>query len=79
MLIISSLAYRITKRASDFHAYPSLWLITIALLVEALKDLTVWAIVLISFTNALPTGGLGAFSNIILTEFVSKRPVWCPH
>ncbi|KDQ29150.1 hypothetical protein PLEOSDRAFT_1063915 [Pleurotus ostreatus PC15] len=38
-------------------------------LVEALKDLTVWAIVLISFTNALPTGGLGAFSNIILTEF----------
>ncbi|KAL4265633.1 MFS transporter superfamily protein [Pleurotus pulmonarius] len=37
--------------------------------VEALKDLTVWAIVLISFTNALPTGGLGAFSNIILTEF----------
>ncbi|KAF7433247.1 hypothetical protein PC9H_005197 [Pleurotus ostreatus] len=45
------------------------WLIIIARLVEALKDLTVWAIVLISFTNALPTGGLGAFSNIILTEF----------
>ncbi|KAF9498540.1 MFS general substrate transporter [Pleurotus eryngii] len=57
------------KRASDFHAYSSLWLITKVLLVEALKDLTVWAIVLISFTNALPTGGLGAFSNIIITEF----------
>lgn len=40
---------------------------------EALKDWTVWAIVIISFTNALPTGGLGAFSNIILTEFV--RPI----
>ncbi|KAF9055105.1 MFS general substrate transporter [Hymenopellis radicata] len=37
--------------------------------VEAFKDLTVWAIVLISFTNALPTGGIGAFSNIILTAF----------
>ncbi|KAF4619425.1 hypothetical protein D9613_005508 [Agrocybe pediades] len=36
---------------------------------EALKDWAVWAIVLISFTNALPTGGLGAFSNIILTAF----------
>ncbi|KAF8974370.1 major facilitator superfamily domain-containing protein [Flammula alnicola] len=36
---------------------------------EALKDFTVWAIVIISFTNALPTGGLGAFSNIILTAF----------
>ncbi|KAJ8481254.1 hypothetical protein ONZ45_g15369 [Pleurotus djamor] len=37
--------------------------------VEVMKDLTVWAIALISFTNALPTGGLGAFSNIILTQF----------
>ncbi|KAF8915909.1 major facilitator superfamily domain-containing protein [Mucidula mucida] len=37
--------------------------------VEAFQDLTVWAIVLISFTNALPTGGIGAFSNIILTAF----------
>ncbi|KAF9008901.1 major facilitator superfamily domain-containing protein [Cyathus striatus] len=36
---------------------------------EALLDPTVWAIVMISFTNALPTGGLGAFSNIILTAF----------
>ncbi|KAF8076228.1 MFS general substrate transporter [Lyophyllum atratum] len=37
--------------------------------IEALTDPTVWAIVLISFTNALPTGGLGAFSNIILNAF----------
>ena len=37
--------------------------------VEAFLDPTVWAVVLISFTNALPTGGLGAFSNIILTAF----------
>ncbi|KAF8897383.1 MFS general substrate transporter [Infundibulicybe gibba] len=36
---------------------------------EAFTDPTVWSIVLISFTNALPTGGLGAFSNIILTAF----------
>ncbi|KAJ7576126.1 major facilitator superfamily domain-containing protein [Mycena floridula] len=36
---------------------------------EALSDLTVWSIVLISFTNALPTGGLGAFSNIIINAF----------
>ncbi|CAA7259541.1 unnamed protein product [Cyclocybe aegerita] len=36
---------------------------------EALQDITVWGIVLISFTNALPTGGLGAFSNIILKAF----------
>lgn len=41
-------------------------------IVEALRDPKVWAIVLISFTNALPTGGLGAFSNIILTAFVSE-------
>lgn len=39
---------------------------------EALLDPTVWAVVLISFTNALPTGGLGAFSNIILTAFVRR-------
>ncbi|KAJ3575174.1 hypothetical protein NP233_g1276 [Leucocoprinus birnbaumii] len=37
--------------------------------VEAFTDPTVWAITLISFTNALPTGGLGAFSNIILNAF----------
>jgi len=37
--------------------------------IEALTDPTVWAVVLISFTNALPTGGLGAFSNIILNAF----------
>lgn len=37
--------------------------------VEAFADPTVWAIVLISFTNALPTGGLGAFSNIIINAF----------
>uniref|UniRef100_A0A8H7Y1B8 Uncharacterized protein n=1 Tax=Psilocybe cubensis TaxID=181762 RepID=A0A8H7Y1B8_PSICU len=36
---------------------------------EALRDSTVWAVTIISITNALPTGGLGAFSNIILTEF----------
>ncbi|KAF5370127.1 hypothetical protein D9758_001202 [Tetrapyrgos nigripes] len=36
---------------------------------EALRDPTVWAVTLISFTNALPTGGLGAFSNIILNAF----------
>ncbi|KAG6837956.1 hypothetical protein H0H93_008350 [Arthromyces matolae] len=37
--------------------------------VEGLLDPTVWAVVLISFTNALPTGGLGAFSNLIITAF----------
>ncbi|KAJ7179842.1 major facilitator superfamily domain-containing protein [Mycena crocata] len=36
---------------------------------EAFKDPTVWIITLISFTNALPTGGLGAFSNLILVAF----------
>ncbi|KAJ7628862.1 MFS general substrate transporter [Roridomyces roridus] len=36
---------------------------------EGLKDPTVWLITLISFTNALPTGGLGAFSNLILVAF----------
>lgn len=36
---------------------------------EAFCDLTVWAVVVISFTNALPTGGLGAFSNIIINAF----------
>ncbi|KAF5388085.1 hypothetical protein D9615_000249 [Tricholomella constricta] len=41
--------------------------------IEALVDPTVWAIVLISFTNALPTGGLGAFSNIILNAFGFTR------
>ncbi|KAF9452066.1 MFS general substrate transporter [Macrolepiota fuliginosa MF-IS2] len=38
-------------------------------IVEAFKDPTVWAVTLISFTNALPTGGLGAFSNIIINAF----------
>ncbi|KAJ4472329.1 major facilitator superfamily domain-containing protein [Lentinula aciculospora] len=37
--------------------------------VEALKDPIVWAVTLISFTNGLPTGGLGAFSNLIITAF----------
>ncbi|KAF7331961.1 hypothetical protein MKEN_00076400 [Mycena kentingensis (nom. inval.)] len=37
--------------------------------VEAAKDATVWLVTLISFTNALPTGGLGAFSNLILVAF----------
>ncbi|KAH8106299.1 MFS general substrate transporter [Cristinia sonorae] len=41
--------------------------------IEALLDPTVWAIVGISFTNALPTGGLGAFSNIILKAFGFTR------
>ncbi|KAL0581994.1 hypothetical protein V5O48_000052 [Marasmius crinis-equi] len=36
---------------------------------EALLDPVVWGVTLISFTNALPTGGLGAFSNIILNSF----------
>ncbi|KAH7107946.1 MFS general substrate transporter [Auriculariales sp. MPI-PUGE-AT-0066] len=36
---------------------------------EALRDTLIWGITLVSFTNALPTGGLGAFSNIILNEF----------
>ncbi|KAJ7699928.1 major facilitator superfamily domain-containing protein [Mycena rosella] len=36
---------------------------------EAFKDPTVWLVTLISFTNALPTGGLGAFSNLILVAF----------
>jgi len=36
---------------------------------EAFKDATIWLIVVISFTNALPTGGIGAFSNLILVAF----------
>ncbi|KAK1236684.1 hypothetical protein PQX77_000040 [Marasmius sp. AFHP31] len=36
---------------------------------EALLDPVVWGVTIISFTNALPTGGLGAFSNIILRDF----------
>ncbi|KAF7352941.1 MFS general substrate transporter [Mycena venus] len=36
---------------------------------EAFKDPTVWLVTLVSFTNALPTGGLGAFSNLILVAF----------
>ncbi|EIN10598.1 MFS general substrate transporter [Punctularia strigosozonata HHB-11173 SS5] len=36
---------------------------------EALRDPTVWMVTLISFTNALPTGGLGAFSNLIIKAF----------
>ncbi|EIM88123.1 MFS general substrate transporter [Stereum hirsutum FP-91666 SS1] len=38
-------------------------------MIEALTDPTVWAVTLISFTNALPTGGLGAFSNLIISAF----------
>ncbi|KAJ3723152.1 major facilitator superfamily domain-containing protein [Lentinula raphanica] len=37
--------------------------------VEALRDPIVWSVTLISFTNGLPTGGLGAFSNLIITAF----------
>ncbi|CAE6341464.1 unnamed protein product [Rhizoctonia solani] len=36
---------------------------------EALKDLKTWCFYIISFTNALPTGGLGAFSNLIIKDF----------
>uniref|UniRef100_A0A0W0FCD6 Major facilitator superfamily (MFS) profile domain-containing protein n=1 Tax=Moniliophthora roreri TaxID=221103 RepID=A0A0W0FCD6_MONRR len=36
---------------------------------EAFRDPTVWAVTIISFTNGLPTGGLGAFSNILLNAF----------
>ncbi|QRV84106.1 major facilitator superfamily transporter [Ceratobasidium sp. AG-Ba] len=37
--------------------------------IEALTDLKTWCFYVISFTNALPTGGLGAFSNLILKSF----------
>ncbi|XP_006460190.1 hypothetical protein AGABI2DRAFT_117146 [Agaricus bisporus var. bisporus H97] len=37
--------------------------------VEAILDPAVWAVTMISFTNALPTGGLGAFSNLIIKAF----------
>ncbi|KAJ3729012.1 major facilitator superfamily domain-containing protein [Lentinula guzmanii] len=37
--------------------------------VEALGDPIVWSVTLISFTNGLPTGSLGAFSNLIITAF----------
>jgi hypothetical protein len=37
--------------------------------IEALKDLKTWCFYIISFTNALPTGGLGAFSNLIIKSF----------
>ncbi|KAF8756394.1 MFS general substrate transporter [Rhizoctonia solani] len=36
---------------------------------EALKDVKTWCFYIISFTNALPTGGLGAFSNLIIKDF----------
>ncbi|KAI0033800.1 MFS general substrate transporter [Vararia minispora EC-137] len=36
---------------------------------EAFTDPTLWAVTLISFTNGLPPGGLGAFSNLIITAF----------
>ncbi|ESK97558.1 allantoate permease [Moniliophthora roreri MCA 2997] len=36
---------------------------------KAFRDPTVWAVTIISFTNGLPTGGLGAFSNILLNAF----------
>lgn len=36
---------------------------------EAFKDAKLWLIWLISFTNALPTGGIGAFSNLIIKAF----------
>ncbi|KAG9121118.1 hypothetical protein FRC07_003057 [Ceratobasidium sp. 392] len=36
---------------------------------EALTDLKTWCFYIISFTNALPTGGLGAFSNLIIKSF----------
>jgi hypothetical protein len=42
---------------------------------EAFKDPTVWLVTLVSFTNALPTGGLGAFSNLILVAFVCVQRV----
>ncbi|KAF5393940.1 hypothetical protein D9757_000166 [Collybiopsis confluens] len=37
--------------------------------VEAFRDPIVWSVTLISFTNGLPTGGLGAFSQLIITAF----------
>lgn len=37
---------------------------------EALTDSTVWLVTLISFTNGMPPGGLGAFSNLIIKAFV---------
>ncbi|KZV79315.1 MFS general substrate transporter, partial [Exidia glandulosa HHB12029] len=40
---------------------------------EALKDPLVWGVTLVSFTNGLPPGGLGAFSNIILNAFGFTR------
>ncbi|KAI5894026.1 MFS general substrate transporter [Schizophyllum commune H4-8] len=36
---------------------------------EALTDPVVLSVTLISFTNGMPTGGLGAFSNIIIQAF----------
>ncbi|KIY49516.1 MFS general substrate transporter [Fistulina hepatica ATCC 64428] len=36
---------------------------------EGLADPVIWAITIISFTNALPTGGLGTYSNIIIEAF----------
>ncbi|KAG2174789.1 hypothetical protein INT43_005851 [Umbelopsis isabellina] len=38
-------------------------------LIEAFKDPQVWAYGLISFLTTLPTSGLGAFANIIITGF----------
>ncbi|KAL7412202.1 major facilitator superfamily domain-containing protein [Mrakia frigida] len=36
--------------------------------VDALTDPQVWAFVLIQFANTIPTGGLGAYSNIIISQ-----------
>ncbi|EJD48810.1 MFS general substrate transporter [Auricularia subglabra TFB-10046 SS5] len=40
---------------------------------EACRDPLVWGVTLVSFTNGLPPGGLGAFSNIILNAFGFTR------
>ncbi|KAH9933637.1 MFS general substrate transporter [Epithele typhae] len=40
---------------------------------EAMTDPTVIGVTVVSFTNGLPPGGLGAFSNIIITAFGYTR------
>jgi MFS family permease len=37
--------------------------------IEALTDVQTWGYCLVSFTTTLPTSGLGAFANIIITSF----------
>lgn len=39
---------------------------------EALRDPVVWGVTLVSFTNALPTGGVGAFRSVRRSSQIAR-------